>query len=94
LTLLLFHHDSGSFLYPYFYYTFPGLSVIVSFLIVSFLLICVMFLFSVGTLTSLLEDELLVIMWTDIFAFSLHVKLLLNCFILCENLGHSLFFVV
>jgi len=45
---------------------------------------CFRFLF--GTLTSLLEDELLVILWTDIFAFSLHVKLLLNCFTLCENL--------
>jgi len=53
-----------------------------------------MFLFLFGTLTSLLEDELLVILWIDIFAFSLHVKLLLNYFTLCEDLSHSLFFVV
>jgi len=33
-----------------------------------------------GTLTSLLEDELLVSLWTDILAFSLHVKLLLELF--------------
>ena len=58
------------------------------------MLICVMFLFLFGTLTSLLEDELLVILWIDIFAFSLHVKLLLNYFTLCEDLSHSLFFVV
>jgi len=54
--------------------------------------LCFCFLF--GTLTSLLEDELLVVLWTDILVFSLHVKLLLNCFTLCEDLIHSLFFVV
>ena len=52
------------------------------------------FCFLFGTLTSLLEDELLVVLWTDILVFSLHVKLLLNCFTLCEDLSHSLFFVV
>jgi len=52
--------------------------------------ICFLF----GTLTSLLGDELLVVLWTDILAFSLHVKLLLNCFTLCEDLSHFLFFVV
>jgi len=52
------------------------------------------FCFLFGTLTSLLEDELLVVLWTDIPPFSLHVKLLLSCFTLCEDLSHSLFFVV
>ena len=52
------------------------------------------FCFLFGTLTSLLEDELLVVLWTDILAFSLHVKLLLNCFTLCKDLSPSLFFVV
>ena len=55
-------------------------------------MLCFCFLF--GKLTSRLEDELLVVLWTDIFAFSLHVKLLLNCFTLCEDFSHSLFFVV
>ena len=52
------------------------------------------FCFRFGTLTSPLEDELLVVLWTDILAFPLHVKLLLNCFTVCEDLSHSLFFVV
>jgi len=51
-----------------------------------------MFLLSVWKITSLLEDELLVTLWTDILGFSLHVKLLLELFYLCENLSHSLFF--
>ena len=63
----------------YFYCTCPCLSVVVSFCLFLFVN---------------LEDKLLVILWTDILAFSLHVKLLLNCFTLCENLSHSLFFVV
>jgi len=50
-----------------------------------------MFLFYVWALTSLLEDELLVTLWTDILAFSLHVNLLF-CVTLCENLSHYLFF--
>jgi len=52
------------------------------------------FCFLFETLTLLLEDELLVILWTDILAFSLHVKFVLNYFTLCENLSHSLFFLV
>jgi len=52
------------------------------------------FCFLCGTLTSLLDNELLVVLWTDILVFSLHVKLLLNCFTMCEDLSHSLFFVV
>ena len=49
------------------------------------------FCFLFGTLTSLLEDDLLVTLWTDILAFSLHVKLL-SCVTMCEKLSHSLFF--
>jgi len=52
------------------------------------------FCFLFETLPSLLEDELLVVLWTDNLDFSLHVKLLLNCFTLCEDLSHSLFIVV
>ena len=52
------------------------------------------FCFLFGTLTSLLEDELLVVLLTEILAFSLQVKLLLSYFTMCEDLSHSLFLVM